>query len=110
MRVPQHRQIDLEGRLTEEDIATQIRDEREASRPVLLAVERNVTGDVIGYCGLVFNGNGSNDEPELAFKLLRAVHNQGYATEAAWAVIGPVRADRSGRYSAARESPAFRAT
>ena len=87
VRVPPHRQIDLEERPTEEDIATQIRDEREASRSGLLAVERKVTADVIGYCGLVFNGNGSDDEPELAFELLRAVHNQGYATEAGRAVI-----------------------
>jgi [ribosomal protein S5]-alanine N-acetyltransferase len=86
-RVPQHRQINLEGRPTTEDIAAQIRDGREASRSGLLAVERKVTRDVIGYCGLVFNGNGSNDEPELAFELLRAVHNQGYATEAGRAVI-----------------------
>ena len=87
VRVPQHRQINLEGRPTEEDIATQIRDERQASRPGLLAVERKAAGDVIGYCGLVFNGNGSNDEPELAFELLRAIHNKGYATEAGWAVV-----------------------
>jgi ribosomal-protein-alanine N-acetyltransferase len=32
VRVPQHRQIDLHGRPTEEDIAKQILDEREASR------------------------------------------------------------------------------
>lgn len=87
LRVPQHRQINLEGRPTEEDIATQIRDECQASRPGLLAVERKLTGDVIGYCGLVFDGNGSNDEPELAFELLRAIHNKGYATEAGWAVV-----------------------
>jgi len=86
LRVPQHRQINLEGRPTEEDIATQIRDECQASKPGLLAVERKATGDVIGYCGLV-NGNGSNDEPELAFELLRAIHNKGYSTEAGWAVV-----------------------
>jgi ribosomal-protein-alanine N-acetyltransferase len=87
VRVPPHRQIDIEGRPTEKDIAAQIRDEREASRPGLLTVERKIQGDVIGYCGLVFNGNGSNDEPELAFELLRAIHNKGYATEAGWAVV-----------------------
>jgi len=87
VRVPPHRQINLEGRPTEEAIATQIREEHDTSRPGLLAVERRDTADVVGYCGLVFNGSGSNDEPELAFELLRAVHNQGYATEAGWAVI-----------------------
>jgi RimJ/RimL family protein N-acetyltransferase len=50
-------------------------------------VERKGTDDVIGYCGLVTSGNGSKDEPELAFELLRAVHNHGYATEASHAVI-----------------------
>lgn len=87
VRVPPHRRINLEGRPTEEDIATQIREEHEASRPGLLAVERKGTAGAIGYCGLVFNGNASNDEPEQAFELLRAVHNCGYATEAGWAVI-----------------------
>lgn len=87
LRVPKHRQIDLNGRPTEKDIAAQILDESEDSRPGLLAVERKLTGDVIGYCGLTFNGNGSNEEPELAFELLRAVHNEGYATEAGSAVI-----------------------
>ena len=87
VRVPPHRRINLEGRPTEEDIATQIGKENEASRPGLLAVERKGTADVIGYCGLVFNGHASNDEPELAFELLHAVHNCGYATEAGRAVI-----------------------
>jgi len=87
VRVPRHRRIDVEGRPAEGDIATQIREERDTSRLGLLAVERKVTADVIGYCGLVFNGDGPNDEPALAFELLRVVHTQGYATEADWAVI-----------------------
>jgi len=37
----------------------------------LLAVERKAAGDVIGYCGLVDSGRGSEGEPELAFELLR---------------------------------------
>ncbi len=86
-RVPPHRRIDLEGRPTVEDIATQIRAEREALRPGLLAVERKATADVIGYCGLVFDGSGSPDEPELAYELLRAAHGFGYATEAGRAVV-----------------------
>jgi RimJ/RimL family protein N-acetyltransferase len=86
-RVPPHRRIGLDGRPTEEDIATRIRDEEEASRPGLLTVERKGAADVIGYCGLVFNGRGRSDEPELAFEFLRAVHNCGYATEAGRAVI-----------------------
>lgn len=86
-RVPPHRRINLEGRPTVEDIATQIRAEREEPRTGLLAVERKATADVIGYCGLIFHGNGSPDEPELAYELLRAAHDFGYATEAGRAVV-----------------------
>ncbi|MGM7665878.1 GNAT family N-acetyltransferase [Microbacterium sp. A93] len=86
-RVPPHRRIDLEGHPTVEDIVTNIRQGQGSDWPRLLAVERKGTADVIGYCGLVFHGNGAPDEPELAFELLRAVHNRGYATEAAQAVI-----------------------
>ena len=50
-------------------------------------MERKGAGDVIGYCGLVFQGNGSPDEPELAYELLRAAHGCGYATEAGRAVV-----------------------
>lgn len=86
-RVPAHRRIDAEGRPTVEDIAAQIRAEREESGPAILAVERKSTADVIGYCGLIFHGNGSPDEPELAYELLRAAHGCGYATEAGRAVV-----------------------
>ena len=86
-RVPPHRLIDPEGRPTVEDIAAQIRAEREESGPGILAVELKGTGDVIGYCGLIFHGTGSPDEPELAYELLRAAHGCGYATEAGRAVV-----------------------
>ena len=86
-RVPPHRQIDPEGRPTVEDIAAQIRAEREEAGPGILAVERKGTADVIGYCGLVFHGNGSPDEPELVYELLRAAHGCGYATESGRAVV-----------------------
>jgi RimJ/RimL family protein N-acetyltransferase len=33
------------------------------------------------------HGNGSPDEPELAYELLRAAHGYGYATEAGRAVV-----------------------
>ena len=81
-RVPPHRRLDAEGRPTVEDIATHPHEE-----PQLLAVERKDTADVIGYCGLVFHGNGSPDESELAYELLRAAHGHGYATEAGRAVV-----------------------
>jgi len=86
-RVPPHRRISPDGRPTEEDIAAQIRAERKESRPGILAVERKNTADVIGYCGLIFGGHGSPDEPELAYELLRAAHGCGYATEAGQAVV-----------------------
>ena len=87
LRVPEHRRITSEGRPTVEDIAAQIRAEREEPGPGILAVERKGTADVIGYCGLTIQGNGSLDEPELAYELLRAAHGCGYATEAGRAVV-----------------------
>jgi [ribosomal protein S5]-alanine N-acetyltransferase len=86
-RVPPHRRINSDGRPTVEDIAAQIRAEREEPGPGILAVERKGTADVIGYCGLIIHGNGSSDEPELAYELLRAAHGCGYATEAGRAVV-----------------------
>ena len=70
-----------------EDIAAHIRAEREEPGPGILAVERKGAADVIGYCGLIIHGNGSPDEPELAYELLRAAHGCGYATEAGRAVV-----------------------
>jgi [ribosomal protein S5]-alanine N-acetyltransferase len=87
LRVPPHRRINSEGRPTVEDIAAQIRAERGEPGSGLLAVERKGTADVIGYCGLIIHGNGSPDEPELAYELLRVVHGCGYATEAGRAVV-----------------------
>jgi [ribosomal protein S5]-alanine N-acetyltransferase len=87
LRVPLHRRINSEGRPTVEDIAARIRAKRAESGPGILAVERKGTADVIGYCGLTIHRNGSPDEPELAYELLRAVHGCGYATEAGRAVV-----------------------
>ncbi|AYY11796.1 N-acetyltransferase [Actinobacteria bacterium YIM 96077] len=85
-RVPAHRQIDADGRPTVADIEESIRTSQPSSLG-LLAVERKVAGDVIGYCGLIDSGRGSKGEPELAFELLRRVWCQGYATEASLAVL-----------------------
>src|SRR5580692_3442188 len=87
LRVPPHRRINSEGRPTVEDIAAQVRTELGELGPGILAVERKGTADVIGYCGLAIHGNGSPDEPELAYELLRAAHGRGYATEAGRAVV-----------------------
>src|ERR1700760_2657401 len=86
-RVPAHRRISTDGRPTGEGIAAEIRAEQQAPGPGFLAVERKATADVIGYCGLTIHGNGSPDEPELAYELLRAAHGRGYATEAGRAVV-----------------------
>jgi RimJ/RimL family protein N-acetyltransferase len=86
-RVPPHRRISPDGRPTVEDIAAQIRAAGQEPGPVILAVERKGTADVIGYCGLTIHGHGTPDEPELAYELLRAAHGCGYATEAARAVV-----------------------
>jgi RimJ/RimL family protein N-acetyltransferase len=52
----------------------------------LLVINRRDAGDFIGYCGLTV-GRASVDEPEIAFELFRRAHGQGYATEAASAVL-----------------------
>lgn len=83
-RVPPHRRIDAEGRPSVTDIAQRIRSERDGPWPGLLTVERKDSGEVIGYCGLVVD---AQDRPEIAFELLSATHNRGYATEAAREVL-----------------------
>jgi [ribosomal protein S5]-alanine N-acetyltransferase len=85
-RVPPHRRIDADGRPTAADLENWIRTNRPSSIG-LLAVERKVDRDVIGYCGLIDSGRGSGGEPELAFELLRRVWREGYATEASLAVL-----------------------
>ncbi|MGN8025771.1 GNAT family N-acetyltransferase [Microbacterium sp. 22242] len=86
-RVPPHRRIDAEDRPTEQDIAAHILEAGSSTGPALLTVQRIDNGEVIGYCGLIVGGNGTADEPELGFELLQVVHNRGYATEAARAVL-----------------------
>lgn len=86
-RVPPHRRIDADGHPTVADLEESIRTNQPSSSIGLLAVERKVAGDVIGYCGLVDSGRGPDGEPELAFELLRRVWRQGYATEASLAVL-----------------------
>jgi RimJ/RimL family protein N-acetyltransferase len=86
-RVPPHRRIGPDGRPMVEDIAASIRAERDNPKSGLLTVVRKHEGDVIGYCGLLHDGRGSIEEPELAYELLRRVHGAGYATEAAGAVV-----------------------
>lgn len=85
-RVPPHRRIDADGKPTVADLEDAIRTNQTWSSG-LLAVERKASRDVIGYCGLIDSGRGSEGEPELAFELLRRTWGQGYATEASLAVL-----------------------
>ncbi|WP_253871111.1 GNAT family N-acetyltransferase [Promicromonospora umidemergens] len=91
-RVPAHRRIDAEGRPTVEDLEDRIRDTPPPGSLGLLVVERKGTGDVLGYCGLIASPIVPEGEPEVAYELLRRARGQGYATEAARAVLGWARA------------------
>lgn len=95
-RVPPHRRIDAAGNPTVEALEERIRAGRPSSVG-LLAAERRDTGDVIGYCGLVDSGRGSEGEPELAFEFLRRAWGRGYATEASFAVVEWARRSGHGR-------------
>ncbi|SHK58812.1 GNAT family N-acetyltransferase [Actinacidiphila paucisporea] len=63
-----------------------LRDREAAAGIALLPLLRRAEGDFIGYCGLIV-GRATVDEPELAYELFRRAHGQGYATEAARAVV-----------------------
>jgi ribosomal-protein-alanine N-acetyltransferase len=89
-RVPPHRRVSADGHPTVADLEESIRTNQPSSIG-LLAIERKVAGDVIGYCGLIDSGRGARGEPELAFELLRRAWRQGYATEASLAVLGWAR-------------------
>lgn len=86
-RVPAHRRIDADGRPTVADIAARIAAGTDEPGLGLLAVVRRDDERVIGYCGLTPHGNGSIEEPELAYELLRSHHGVGYATEAGRALV-----------------------
>ncbi|MER5886161.1 GNAT family N-acetyltransferase [Streptomyces sp. NPDC001941] len=52
----------------------------------LLPIQRRDEGDFIGYCGLII-GRSTLEEPEIAYELFQRAHGNGYATEAAAAVV-----------------------
>lgn len=82
------RQIDAEGRPTVDDFRGRLVDNPLIAEPGLglLAMERRDTSEFVGYCGLMV-GEGSFDEPEIAYELATRAHGHGYATEAARAVV-----------------------
>lgn len=111
-RVPPVRRIDAEGRPTVEDIRGWLLNNPLAADPGLglLPIELRDTGEFIGYCGLTV-GQGSLDEPEIAYELAQRAHGQGYATEAARAVIeAATRTGRRRLWATVREwnAPSFR--
>ncbi|MDN3494770.1 GNAT family N-acetyltransferase [Planococcus sp. APC 4015] len=87
LRVPPHRRISGDGRPTVEELEDAIRRSGNEPAPGLLAVVRTDTGVVVGYCGLIANAHGEDDEPELAYEFLRQEWGHGFATEAASAVV-----------------------
>ena len=52
----------------------------------LLTIRRRADDEPLGYCGLIV-GRCSLDEPEIACELLKRFYGNGYATEAAHAVM-----------------------
>ncbi len=106
------RRIDAEGRPTVEDIRGWLRNNPLMADPGLglLPIELRDTGEFIGYCGLTV-GQGSFDEPEIAYELAQRAHGHGYATEAARAVIeAATRTGRRRLWATVREwnAPSFR--
>lgn len=90
-RVPEHRRIDANGKPTVTDIALWIsREEHSDRRFHLLTVVESSTGNAIGYCGLNPDAR-DHRAAELAYELLVSAHGQGYATEAAIAIIAWAR-------------------
>lgn len=93
------RLIDAEGHPAvdemRERLAAQL-DESDQNGLSLLAIERRDSPGFIGDATL--------SEPEIAFELYRGVHGQGYATEAAGAVLDDARATgRSRVWASVRE-------
>lgn len=85
-RVPPHRRIDTAGHPTVEELADWIRSAPQDVPIRTLVVVLRETGEPLGYCGLV-DGDGRQDEPEIAFEFLRRHWGRGYATESASAIV-----------------------
>ena len=100
------RLIDADGHPTADEmterLAAQLA-ESDRTGLSLLAIERRDVPGFIGYCGLTV-GDATWSEPEIAFELSRGFHGQGYATEAAGAVLVAARATgRSRVWASVRE-------
>lgn len=86
-RVPAHRRISVDGHPTVADLEEGIRHDDAGGSLGLLAAVRKESGEVIGYCGLIANTHGQDDEPELAYEFRRREWGRGLATEAGSAVV-----------------------
>lgn len=95
-----------DGRPTVGEFRQRLRASRSAAAKdgiALLPIIRQQEGDFIGYCGLII-GHASLDEPEIAYELFRRVHGNGYATEAARAVVqAAAQTGRSRLWSTVRD-------
>ncbi|MCD2441402.1 GNAT family N-acetyltransferase [Agromyces sp. SYSU K20354] len=75
-----------------------------------MTLRRRGEDEFLGYCGLVI-GRATIEEPEIAYELLRRAHGNGYATEAAAAIVDAARATgRKRLWSTVRtwNTPSFR--
>ncbi|MET0785621.1 MAG: GNAT family N-acetyltransferase, partial [Paenisporosarcina sp.] len=63
-----------------------LRERAQESGISLLTIRRKEEGDIIGYYGLIIS-RSTIEEPEIAYELFQRVHGNGYATEAASAII-----------------------
>lgn len=86
-RVPSRRRITADGRPTLAQMEEWLRAYEPEPAPGLLVVEPLATGRPAGYCGLVANSLGHQDEPELAFEFLREFWGRGFATEASRVIV-----------------------
>lgn len=82
------RRINAHGHPSVDDFRSLLIDNPLVAEPGLglLVMERRDNGEFLGYCGLII-GEGSFDEPEIAFELARRWQGHGYTTEAARAVV-----------------------
>lgn len=83
------RVIDADGRPTVDGMRLRVQEQHEESARTglaLLAIERKGEGEFIGYCGVII-GASTLAEPEIVYERFQSAHGNGYATEAAQAVL-----------------------
>lgn len=91
-RVPPHRRLDGAGRPSVAELREALSVPSTGPLGLLTVVER-LSGDAVGYAGLVPSERTPSGEPELAFELLASAQGRGYATEAGEAVVAWARSE-----------------